>query len=79
MRTYLFYLYFVILTLTLNVNYDQRKYNSGYHIPFNFILLMFCSHLRKFKYNRVTSQCETRAPYRVAATIRGVEITKDSF
>ena len=35
----------------LNVDYDQLKYNSGYHISFNFILKL-CSHLQfKFKYN----------------------------
>ena len=37
---------------TLNVDYDHLKYDSGYHTPFNFIQLWFCSHLRKFKSNR---------------------------
>ena len=37
---------------TPNVDFDQLKYNSGYHTPFNFIQLWFCAHLRKFKYTR---------------------------
>ena len=56
---------------TLNVDYHQLKYDSGYHTPFNFIQLWLCSHLRKFKYNRQGDIAvgDKMAPYRVAATI----------
>ena len=44
---------------TLNLNYIQRKYNSGYHTPFNFIQLCFgyiCVNANKL--GSVTSQSE---------------------
>ena len=64
---------------TLNVDYDQLKYKSGDHTPFNFIQLWFSSHLRNLKYNR---QGNEMVPYRVDATIiigSGEKRTKDSF
>ena len=54
---------------TLNVDYDQLRYNSGYHTPFNSIKLW--SDLQQFKYNRQRNLAvsDKMALYHVSATI----------